>query len=130
MISLLKSRGTDDMARRNESRVWQNWLLFPVSTAFAAFCFLRYFDWAWTYSGIPTSPGSDIAGRSALLFFTVFVLFEILSARTVALLLFDAPDLGSAPLRLVARYGGGLMISLIATAVLIFTWFGLIARLL
>jgi hypothetical protein len=112
------------------SRAWQSGLLFLVSTGSAAFSFVQYFYWAWTYSEIPPGPRSDIANKSALLFFIVFVVFEILSARTAATLLFDAPDLGSAPLRFAARYGGGLIISLVATAVLISAWFGVIVRLL
>ena len=116
------------MPQRNERTTagwtWGHWLILLLSSIFAAFFFVQCFDWGLGYSKRPPGPSSDIELRNTWLFFLLFAVFESLSARTAAVLLWE-PDLDSAPLRLLARYGGGLMISLFATAVLVTTWIGI-----
>jgi hypothetical protein len=92
------------------------------STISAAYCFTHYFSASLVYSGQPPSPEREAAGLNALVFFGAFLLLEALSARAVGVFFFDSPDLGSAPLRFASRYGGGLIISLVLTALELGIW--------
>lgn len=120
------------MLERNErttaARTWGNWLILVLSSIFAAFFFVQYFEWGLGYSKRPPGPDSNLNLFKTWVFFALFAIFEMFSARTAAVLLPD-PDLGSVPLKFLARYGGGLMISLTATVVLVMIWMGITGRL-
>ena len=85
----------------------------------SAFCFLRYLDWAFVYSGrlgLADRIEGQMAGNRSLLFFWTFVALELLCAVLVASPS-EAPDFDSAPLRFTMRYGAALALSLVMTGI-------------
>jgi hypothetical protein len=88
----------------------------------AAFCFLRYIDWAFAHSatlGLPERiPQTSLALHRAWMFLCMFMALEVFSAIVVGFR-WERPDLGSAWLRFSARYGLALLLSLLATGAVV-----------
>jgi hypothetical protein len=91
--------------------------IFSVLTILCALSFLQYLGWAAFYSGNPAA--GDVAGHKAELFFWVFVIFEVLAALVMASRTQLAETFSSNRLRLMARCGIGLLLSVFATAVVV-----------
>jgi hypothetical protein len=104
------------------SNRWLRVALESVLVVLAAFCFLRYIGWAFSYSaalGLPSRiRETQLANHRAWLFLCVFLALEVLSGVLVAFS-WEPPDLGSAWLRFAARYGLGLALSLVATGIVV-----------
>lgn len=95
--------------------------LVAVLVVSAAFCFVRYLEWSFTYSaklGLASTQEIRVADHSAWLFFSLFVLLELFCAFVVGSR-WEQVDLGSVWLRFSARYGIALLFSLLATGVVI-----------
>jgi hypothetical protein len=96
--------------------------LIAVLVVLAAFCFLRYIGWAFSYSGIVGLSSrvreAEVANLKAWLFLCMFFVLELLSSVLITFS-WEPPDLGSAWLRFVGRYGSGLVLSLLATGIVV-----------
>src|SRR4051812_47048439 len=84
----------------------------------AAFCFLRYVEWAFAYSAtaglVSRASQTQMANRLAWTFFCLFIVLNLFSAFAIGSS-WESPDFGSAWLRFSARYGAALLFSLLAT---------------
>ena len=101
---------------------WVRSVLVLALVLISAFCFLRYFNSAFAHSatlGLASlARANQLANRSAWFYLLVFVALEVLCALVIAGA-WEPPDLGSRGLRLTARYGSALAISLFGTGVLV-----------
>jgi len=97
-------------------------LLFAVLVILCALSFLQYAGWATVYSGILGLPSraseTQEAATKARLFFWVFVVLEAVATLTIAPL-FRLENFWSREVRTVARYGMGLILSLIASGLVV-----------
>jgi hypothetical protein len=91
----------------------------------AAFCFVRYVDWAFSYSatsGLASrAQETRLANHLAWMFLCMFIALELFSAFVIGAR-WEYPDLGSAWLRFSARYGLALLLSLLATGIVVGLW--------
>lgn len=104
---------------------WFRFALLASVVAAAAFCFLRYLEWSFSYSatlGLASKiRETRLANHRAWMFLCMSVALEVLSAIVVGFS-WECPDLGSAWLRLSARYGLALLLSLLATGLIVGLW--------
>jgi hypothetical protein len=91
----------------------------------ACFCFFRYLEWSFRYSatvGVPSeAQQTRVAYHLSVMFFSMFIALEVFSAFVIGFPS-EEPDLGSAWLRFLARYGLPFLLSLIATGVVVGLW--------
>jgi len=101
---------------------WVQLTIVLVLVLLGAFCFLRYLDWAFAYSGTlglgSRMRETQLANHRAWLFFCMFIVLEMLCAVLVGLA-WEPPNFGSTGLRFVARYGSALALCLLATGLLV-----------
>ena len=106
-------------------RIWFRLALIAGLVGLAAFCFLRYISWAFSYSatlGLSSrTQETRLAGHVACMFLCMFIALEVFSAIVVGFR-WEYPELGSAWLRFSARYGLALLLSLLATGVVVGVW--------
>jgi hypothetical protein len=106
-------------------RIWFRLALTTGLVVLAAFCFLRYIEWAFSYSatlGLASkAQETQLASHLAWLFLFMFIALEVFSAIVVGFR-WEYPELGSAWLRFSARYGLALLLSLLATGVVVGVW--------
>ena len=106
-------------------RVWFRLAVVAGSVVLAAFCFLRYIDWASSHSatlGVASrAQESLLANHLAWMFLSMFIALEVFSAILVGFRWAD-PDLGAVWLRFSARYGLALLLSLLATGGVVGLW--------
>jgi hypothetical protein len=106
-------------------RIWVRLGLIAGLVVLAAFCFLRYIDWAFSRSatlGLASrAEETQLANHLAWMFLCMFIALELFSAIVVGFR-WEYPDLGSAWLRFSARYGLGLLLSLLATGIVVGLW--------
>ena len=99
--------------------------LIAAVVVLAAFCFLRYLDWAFSYSatlGLSSRmQQARLANQRAWVFFCLFLVLEAFSAILVGFS-WQEPDFSSAWLRFSARYGLALLLSLLATGIIVGLW--------
>ena len=101
------------------------WLRIPlvlVLVFISAFSFLRYIGWSFAHSATlglaPQVAESRLANWWAWLYLILFATLQLLC--TILLVEgWQPPDLGSRALRFVARYGSGLVLTLIATGIVV-----------
>jgi len=106
-------------------RIWFRLALMAGLVVLAAFCFLRYIGWAFSHSatlGLASkTQETRLANHLAWMFLCMFIALEVFSAIVVGFR-WEYPDLGSAWLRFSARYGIALLLSLLATGVVVGLW--------
>jgi len=104
---------------------WFRFSLLAGVVVAAAFCLLRYLEWAFSYSatlGLASKiQETRLANHRAWMFLCMFAVLEVLSAIVVGFS-WQYPDLGSAWLRFSARYGLALLLSLLATGIIVGLW--------
>jgi uncharacterized membrane protein YccC len=104
------------------------WFRFAIATGLvvlAAFSFLHYIGWAFAHSatmGLASRmQETRLANGLAWIFLGAFVALEVLSAFIVGFS-WEYPDLGSPWLRFLARYGLALVLTLLATGIVVGFW--------
>jgi hypothetical protein len=106
-------------------------LIIATLILLAAFCFIRYIEFVFSYTatlGLASQAHENqLANHLAWLFFCSFVALEVFSAIIVGSR-WEQPDLGSAWLRFSARYGLALLLSVLATGIVIGLWVQVILR--
>jgi hypothetical protein len=111
-----------EYAKRTIRKPLARLALFFALAVLAGFSFVRYLTWSFAYSGVMGLPSlleqAQRAYHRACFFLCMFIALEIVLAITVASY-FEPPDLSSAALRFVSRYGSGLAISVLFTAMLV-----------
>ena len=117
---------TNTMSGRNGiPNRWFRFALIAGVVVAAAFCFLRYLEWAFSYSatlGLASKiQETRLANHRAWMFLCMFDALEVLSAIVVGFS-WEDPDLGSGWLRVSARYGLALLLSLLATGIVVGLW--------
>jgi hypothetical protein len=96
---------------------WRTFALFAVIAILCALSFLKYLGWAAFYSGNPSA--GEAAGRKAELFFWAFIILEALAALVIARRIRLESTFSPHVVRLAARYCVGLILSVLATGVVI-----------
>jgi hypothetical protein len=91
--------------------------MFAVLVILCALSFLRYLGWAAFYSGNPSA--GEAAGRKAELFLVAFAILEVLAALVIASRIRLEGMFSSNAVRLVARYGTGLLLSALTTGIVV-----------
>jgi len=88
----------------------------------SAFCFIRYLSWSFAYSatlGLASRMReTQLSNHRAWLYLCSFFILESFGAAVLGLA-WEPPNLGSAELRFVARYGSALALCLLATGIIV-----------
>ena len=78
---------------------------------------VKYLGWAAFYSGNPS--GGEAAGHKAELFLVAFVILEVLATLVIASRIRLEGTFSSNAVRLVTRYGIGLLLSALTTGIVV-----------
>jgi len=91
----------------------------------SASCFVRYLGWAFSYSarlGLSNQTlDIQLAYRRAWFFLSIFTSLQLIAAVILGSA-WEPSNLGSLPLRFVARYGSALALVLVSTAIVVAIW--------
>jgi len=102
--------------------LWLRLVLFLAVAVAASFSFLRYLSWGFAYSAVLGLPSRAAQAQQAYyrgwFFLLMFIVLEIVLTSIWASY-WKPADFDSAALRFVSRYGLGLVISVLVTAILV-----------
>ena len=111
--------GVNDMSEPKtvSGHHWRTFAMFAVLAVLCALSFLKYLGWAAFYSGNPFA--GEAAAHKAELFLVTFIILEVLAALVIASRIRLEGTFSSNTVRLVARYGTGLLVSILTTGIVV-----------